>query len=163
MDIISATLPESKTYATRGCHFIAETLFDGVLSRFFVAGRLTVTQGANTKDIATYRVVEFPTSIPGRAFRLVKVAGGSDREADHYDVLIDPHGHDICECRGFLRHGHCKHVDSIRALLAVGAFEPACPTCANHGFVPTANLDAAPCPTCQQAPAPIPATAVVAA
>jgi hypothetical protein len=145
MIIISAPLAGSKTYAVRGCHF--------------AAGKLTVTQGRDTKDVATYRVVEFKNAL-GRAFRLVKVAGGSDRETTNYDVLIDPHGHDSCECRGFLRHGHCKHVDAIRSMIAEGAFD-VCPGCAGNGYVPTGDLDAAPCPVCSPA-RPIPAAAVAA-
>jgi hypothetical protein len=25
-----------------------------------------------------------------------------------------------CECKGFLRHNHCKHLDSLRALRTAG-------------------------------------------
>jgi hypothetical protein len=56
------------------------------------------------------------TPVPGApgAYRLEKFAvdgGGS------YDVdLTAP----SCECKGFLRWGHCKHVDSLSALRASG-------------------------------------------
>jgi hypothetical protein len=137
--ILSGSLPASKSYAVRGWHFVAGP------------GTLTLTQGRNTKDIATYRLVEFRNAL-GRAFRLAKIAGGTDAEADNYDVLIDPAGHDSCECRGFLRHGHCKHVSAVRSLLAEGAFD-ACPACAGNGWVPTADLSAVECPVCSPAAA----------
>jgi hypothetical protein len=35
-----------------------------------------------------------------------------------YAVCIDQqHGHHSCECLGFLKHGHCKHVDGLFTLL----------------------------------------------
>jgi hypothetical protein len=76
--------------------------------------------------VATYRVFEIPgVPFPARAFRLTKLAGGSDPEAGHYDVLIDPAGRSACECRGFLRHGTaCKHIGAVTALAAAGAFDP---------------------------------------
>jgi hypothetical protein len=70
MDIISAPLAGSKTY-NRGCHF--------------TAGKLTVIQSRDTKDVETYRVVEFTNAL-GRAFRLVKLAGSTDRETTNYEV-----------------------------------------------------------------------------
>ena len=40
------------------------------------------------------------------AFRLVKILG----QHDGYDVLLSPEGRHSCECDGFLRWGHCKHL-----------------------------------------------------
>jgi hypothetical protein len=141
MDILPNALPACKSYAVRGWHFVPAAAP--------VLGTLTITQGANTKDIATYRVVECPgVPAPARGFRLAKVAGGTDAGVDNYDVLIDPTGHDACDCRGYLRHGRCKHLDAVRDLLSKGALNPACPTCAGHGYVPTADLSAEPCPNC---------------
>lgn len=37
---------------------------------------------------------------------------------DSYDVNIDHRS--SCECRGFCRHGRCKHVDACKKLLAEG-------------------------------------------
>jgi hypothetical protein len=148
MDIISSTLLASKSQEVRGWHFVA--------GEAPTSGTLTITQGRNTKDFATYAVRLIP-GVPGRArgFRLVKVAGGTDDAADHYDVLIDSTGHDSCECRGFLRHGNCKHTDACRGLIV-----ELCPTCAGHGYVPTADLTAETCPTCQS-PAPISSASAV--
>lgn len=57
----------------------------------------------------------------GRAFQLLKLTAGSDPEAEAYTCLIaDDPRMDSCECRGFLRHGHCSHLDSLRGSLANG-------------------------------------------
>src|SRR5947209_145908 len=32
-----------------------------------------------------------------------------------YDVRQDPAGHVSCECLGFLKHDHCKHVETLAA------------------------------------------------
>jgi hypothetical protein len=50
----------------------------------------------------------------GRAFQLTKWTEG----ADSYAVCIDQQeGHHSCECKGFLRHQHCKHTEGLFALL----------------------------------------------
>ncbi len=61
-------------------------------------------------------------AIPGTAsgFRFEKVNPASaEGEPDHYDVLLDGE-RSTCECKGFLHYGHCKHVDSLRALVQGG-------------------------------------------
>src|SRR5262249_25056277 len=56
----------------------------------------------------------------GAAFRLTKADDG-DGHAEEYDVCLDrEHGFHSCECRGFLRWKHCKHVDSLLALVKSG-------------------------------------------
>jgi hypothetical protein len=52
----------------------------------------------------------------GRGFVLEKL--GIDA-AGKYAVNIDGEGR-TCECKGHLRHGHCKHSDGIAALIAAG-------------------------------------------
>lgn len=69
-----------------------------------------------------YVVVEFEAR-DGRAVHLAKVAGspGSDAEAAGYDVFVARDGRECrCSCRGHERHGHCKHVDAVVALLENG-------------------------------------------
>ena len=83
---------------------------EGTLTVCCLAGRRT--------ELTTYAVVELVTPL-GRAFRLEKLTAAPDTEP--YDVLIaGTGGHDSCDCRGFLRHGHCKHHSSIQALVANG-------------------------------------------
>lgn len=61
-----------------------------------------------------YTVNEFPTGWDGRAFQLVKDADGRV-----YDVFVSRNGQDDrCDCTGNLQHGRCKHLDSLRALIA---------------------------------------------
>src|SRR5205807_2565568 len=54
------------------------------------------------------------------AGRLVEV-----RDGEVYHVLANPKdGRHSCDCLGFLRHGHCKHVEALSALLARGKLAP---------------------------------------
>ena len=53
----------------------------------------------------------------GRGFRLEKI--GTEGNDDHYHVNIDGDTK-TCECKGHLRHGHCKHGDGLAALIAAG-------------------------------------------
>jgi hypothetical protein len=57
----------------------------------------------------------------GRAFRLTKFGAtpGTDEAASAYEVCLDSPGSD-CGCKGYLRHGRCKHVEGLLALVAAG-------------------------------------------
>ena len=62
----------------------------------------------------------FLTPIPadfGRVFKVEKI--GLTCNDPPYHVNIDGDTK-TCECKGFLRHGHCKHADGLAALLAAG-------------------------------------------
>ncbi|QDU24039.1 hypothetical protein [Urbifossiella limnaea] len=69
-----------------------------------------------------YLAVELPggDGRGGRAALFAKTTPGSDAEADSYTATVSRDGRGGCECRGFLRHGHCKHEAALRALLANG-------------------------------------------
>jgi hypothetical protein len=60
-----------------------------------------------------------------RCVRLTKFAATrKEGEPDHYDVVLNPGGaFSAGECLGFLRHGHCKHTDSLLAVHAAGKLE----------------------------------------
>ena len=68
--------------------------------------------------IAEYAVVEFHAD-GGRGFRITKRGGGTDAYAVFLaDECTADAGmaYDTCDCHGFERFGHCKHVDAIRAI-----------------------------------------------
>jgi hypothetical protein len=65
-------------------------------------------------DGLSYAVVPLlpDPAVASRAYRLRKLSG----EPGTYDVCLAEHGAE-CECKGFLRWRHCKH---IRCLVAAG-------------------------------------------
>lgn len=85
-----------------------------------VAGTLTIhTDRATTR----YAVSEFPSGWDGRAFTLVKLGAAPDEGGrdGSYSCFVARNGQDqLCECRGFQSHGHCKHLDSVTAMIAAG-------------------------------------------
>jgi hypothetical protein len=57
----------------------------------------------------------------GKAYRLEKFGvEQNDNEPSVYDVNVDPHGFSSCECLGFQRWHHCKHLESLTALTKAG-------------------------------------------
>lgn len=81
-------------------------------------GLVQLTRGRST---GLYAVGELACDRPGRWFTLAKVEGGSDGEASGYTVGLTYGGAaGQCECRGHLRHGHCRHVEGLGRLLSEG-------------------------------------------
>jgi hypothetical protein len=81
-----------------------------------IAGLLIIGTG---RTDAAYTVEQFPTTWPGSAYHLAKLAGGSDPTEESYSVFCarrGPEG-DSCDCKGFTFKGVCKHTDAVRALL----------------------------------------------
>ena len=72
--------------------------------------RLTVA-----KKAADYFLTFLPADF-GRGFKVEKIGL---HESGSYAVNIDGEKRS-CECKGFMRHGHCKHADGIAALIAAG-------------------------------------------
>jgi hypothetical protein len=70
---------------------------------------------ARTLTEMRYHLTAVPSDF-GRAFRLEKLS--SDGEGDYHVLLHGPET--SCECLGFLRHGHCKHAESLMALAEAG-------------------------------------------
>ncbi len=76
-------------------------------------GVLRLTVGGKAQD---YFLTPLPSDF-GRGFRLVKV--GIDVPFGECEYAVNVNGTESsCECKGHLRHGHCKHVDSLAALVA---------------------------------------------
>jgi hypothetical protein len=70
--------------------------------------------------VGTERADYFLTLIPadfGKGFKVEKI--GLHENDPPYHVNIDDDKRS-CECKGFLRHGHCKHADGLAALVARG-------------------------------------------
>jgi hypothetical protein len=65
-----------------------------------------------------YRLTALDRGFGEAAFRLEKADAG-DGPGEVYDVLLDG-ARSTCECKGFLRWGHCKHLESIEGLKAAG-------------------------------------------
>jgi hypothetical protein len=56
------------------------------------------------------------SEIGGAGFRLTKFEQYQRGEEDAaYNVLLDGE-RSTCECKGHVRHGHCRHVDGLKAL-----------------------------------------------
>jgi hypothetical protein len=73
-------------------------------------------------------------------------------DAAAYDVLLHE-GELLCSCPDATyrpdRPGQCKHCRALSAALTVLERSRAqCPTCADHGYVPVAVDEVAPCPDC---------------
>ncbi len=80
------------------------------------------------KSRTGYYVESVPSDF-GRCLKLTKfdTTPGTDKEATSYDMCLDGIGSD-CSCKGYGRHGHCKHVQALKALVAKGSCDPH-----NHG------------------------------
>lgn len=68
-----------------------------------------------------YHVFPVGTGWDGKAFEMVKADAGSDAEADTYHIFCHRGRQDnLCDCKGFSRHGRCKHVAAAFALIGNG-------------------------------------------
>lgn len=70
------------------------------------------------QDAASYYLWVLPSDW-GHAFRLEKFASQGNPEGQQYDVSLEPAGNS-CECWGWLRWGHCRHVSGLSDLVARG-------------------------------------------
>jgi hypothetical protein len=69
------------------------------------------------KAQADYLLTRIPADF-GRGFRLEKIGLEADGEGP-YHVNLDGDKR-TCDCKGGLKHGHCKHADGLAALIAAG-------------------------------------------
>lgn len=79
----------------------------------WAAGCLAITEGKRT-DL--YLVLPLPCE-DGKGFELTKLEPGEDTGLVRYCVCLDGFT-SSCECKGFLRHSHCRHIESLQALQA---------------------------------------------
>lgn len=71
---------------------------------------------------SSYWVELLPTDF-GTGLRFVKSLDRTEGDPENYDVLLGG-GNYSCECKGFLRHGHCKHGLAARKIIDAGALRP---------------------------------------
>jgi hypothetical protein len=104
-----------------------------------------------------YKVEELVVggAFDGRGFRVTREDTG-----DVYDVFLSRNGQDdLCDCRGFSAHGHCKHRDGLKTLLRCGALDRrmsvaapdrkpvgSCPECGGEVFQCHGEAECADCP-----------------
>lgn len=89
---------------------------------------LSVVTGKRVVRTTTYgyHVERVECDFGAAAFRLEKYAAQQvEGEENVYHVLLDlapegDHPSHSCECKGFLAHGHCKHLESLLALHRAG-------------------------------------------
>jgi hypothetical protein len=91
------------------------------VTRFNDAGQnglLRITERKGRKVVEDeYFLDRIPADF-GMAF-LVEKRDYAVGEEHCYHVNLDGE-HGTCECKGFLRWNHCRHVESLRALAAAG-------------------------------------------
>ena len=90
---------------TRTIRLVRPLSLDGV-------GVFCVTQG---DEAAFYTLHEIPCEIGGRGFAVHRTGLGN-----LYHVRVGTAEECSCECLGFLRHGGCRHVQGLLALIQAG-------------------------------------------
>jgi hypothetical protein len=90
---------------TRSIRLVRPLSLDGV-------GVFCVTLG---KEASFYTLHEIPCEIGGRGFAVHRTGLGT-----LYHVRVGAPEDCSCECLGFLRHGACKHVGGLLALIQAG-------------------------------------------
>lgn len=86
-------------------------------AKLLLLGSVQVLALTTGKDTTFYRL-ETLLADAGRGFRLVKADRG-DGPGEEYDCLLDGE-QSVCDCKGFSKWGHCKHVESLDALVTAG-------------------------------------------
>ncbi len=95
----------ARTSTARSIQLVRPTTSDGT-------GVFCVRQGG---ERSYYAVHEIPCDIGGRGFAVHRLGLGT-----LYHVRVGTPEECSCECLGFLRHGHCRHVLGLRALIQNG-------------------------------------------
>ena len=102
----------------RPSHVQAQSADPDILSVFL---HLRQVQPSGGESLDTYLFAEIASDTDAaRAFSLTK----SDGTVYHTEVTTCTRS---CDCKGHLRHGHCKHADAIAALMEAGRLDaPVC-------------------------------------
>jgi len=121
-DVFKFTLQPNTTYGFRELEYM-RVISNDLLGILCLTEKRGTAPGSKT-TISRYAVKEFPSPL-GRAFRLIK----PENDGECYNTLISFAGsfQDQCDCTGFLQCQRCKHVESLRAILAANIFPPTPP------------------------------------
>lgn len=84
------------------------------------AGLLRITEGSKE---TTYSFGRFAADF-GEAYRVAKLVDHNPAEIDEVYCVCLAGDESTCECKGFSRWGHCKHVEGLSALAQAGALLP---------------------------------------
>lgn len=129
MDVLSGSLPATRTYASRTWVWVGRSdpfdVADGTLTVTFTRG----TTRRAAVESRRYAVQEIDASYRGgRLFLFLKADGQPDpREADIYEVhqLNGDPRQTTCTCKAAgCRVESCVHRDAIPALIEAGVFDP---------------------------------------
>lgn len=69
-------------------------------------------------EVIFYTIREIPCEIGGRGFAMHRTGLGT-----LYHLRVGQPEDCDCDCLGFLRHGHCKHVMGLIALIKAGQWK----------------------------------------
>ena len=92
-----------------------------ILSRDASGLTVRITVG---KEASLYRVEPLAADF-GIAFAVSKLAQADDLGIEyeppyHVNLCLENASRSTCECKGFLRHAHCKHRDGLLKLKSLG-------------------------------------------
>jgi hypothetical protein len=102
--------PRKSSKPRRGIRWLGRAL-----DAFRRYGTVQITVGTTA---TVYDVRELDGGPDGRGFELTKVPALPGEEPYHVWLSMTNPQDRTCECKGFLRHGHCKHTAGLAALLA---------------------------------------------
>lgn len=78
-------------------------------------GAIEISTGDRQLQRTKYLVRQVPSAIGGTGFEVQKLNIALD-ELECYHVLLAGRN-STCECMGFLRHRHCRHIECLLELL----------------------------------------------
>jgi hypothetical protein len=74
----------------------------------------TITFHIEGVSYSVWPLRDVDPTVAARAYRMIRRDQQGKAQAV-YDIRLSPEGHITCECRGFLRWGHCKHIKTLQA------------------------------------------------
>ncbi len=108
MQTTTATPTRQRKPRVKPARAIGVAVRPSEVNPFFV---VRVTEG---KKLDHYAVTPIPSDW-GTAYAVEKL--GAEQEPYHVNLA----GADsVCDCKGFTRHGHCRHVEGLAALTKAG-------------------------------------------